>query len=305
MDLASVFLIAIKFSLFMTVMSYGLAATPDDALYLFRRPGKLIRVLFSMNVIMPLFVGILIAIFNFQLIVELALVALSVSPVPPILPNKAFKSGGQKAFTFGLLAAVSLLSIVIIPLALNIFAAAFNREAHFSEWAIIKTILTSVILPFALGMLVRHFAPDFSERVAGSLGKIAMVILVIAFLPILAGLLPSIWTLIGNGAIIAAVVFAVAGVAAGHFLGAPDPHEQSVLALATVSRHPAISVALMSANVDDTNAKAAFGAIILYILVSGIVAAPYLVWMDKKETEKTRGTAAGFGDGRKLDEKRK
>ena len=280
--------IAIKLSLFLVVLSFGLAASFGDVLYLFRRPSKLIRALVSINVIMPVFVGLMIALFNFQPVVEIALVALSVSPVPPILPNRAFKTGGGKSFTFGLLAAASLLSLAMIPLVLNIFAAIFRREAQFSEQSVITTILTSVILPFAVGMSIRHFAPDFSERVAAPLGKIAMIILLLAALPIVLGMLPVLWEIIGNGTILAIAAFALVGVTFGHFLGGPDPHERSVLALATSSRHPAIAIALTSANVDETETKLAMGAIILYILVSGIVAAPYLAWLDKDRSEEKK-----------------
>ena len=151
MSLLTIIGLAIKLSLMLTVFSYGIQAGLNDVLYLFRRPAQLVRAVLSISVIMPIFVGLLVAVFNFQPVVAVALVALAVSPVPPILPNKALKSGGGKSFTFGLLAAVSLLSIVTIPLSLKVFEFAFSHPTHFSESSIISALLTSVILPFTAG----------------------------------------------------------------------------------------------------------------------------------------------------------
>ncbi|HEY0460814.1 MAG TPA: hypothetical protein VGC97_16880 [Pyrinomonadaceae bacterium] len=299
MSLLFIIGIGVKLSLFLTLLGYGLQATLDDVLYLFRRPGQLVRALLSINVIMAIFVALLIVIFDFNPVIEIALAALAISPVPPLLPNKALKSGGEKSFTYGLLAAVSLLSILTIPLILKIFEAIFEKRGEFSEMAVITTILISVIVPLVIGMVIRYFAPAFSERVAGALGKFAMILLIVTFLPILVGLLPLMWSLIGNGTLPAIVAFALVGITVGHFLGGPDPQERTVLALATSSRHPAIAITLASAGVAEKDAKLAAAAIVLYLLVSAIVATPYLAWLkdhDREKPAKNEESAMNFQD---------
>jgi len=306
MNLMLIIGIGIKLSLFLAVLSYGMQSTLDDVLYLFRRPGQLARALVSMFVVMAVFVAVLVAFFDLNPVIEIALIALAVSPVPPILPNKALKSGGSKSFTFGLLVAVSLLSVIVVPLALKFFGAVFGRQADLSEISVGITILTSVVLPLVIGMLIRHFAPDFSERFAAPLGKIAMLILILACLPILIALFPLMWSLIGNGTILAIIAFVLVGITAGHFLGGPDPDDRTVLALATTSRHPAIAIALASAGVAENETKLAVAAVFLYILVSGIVAAPYLAWLRNdtgKETAVNGARAAkNFRRGKPLGE---
>ena len=42
--------------------------------------------------------------FDFTPVVEVALLALAISPVPPLLPGKEFKAGGRASYTIGLLA---------------------------------------------------------------------------------------------------------------------------------------------------------------------------------------------------------
>ena len=279
MTATSILGLLIQASLFLVVLSYGLQARFEDVVYLFRRSGQLFRALLSINLIMPLFVIGLIGTFDLDPVVEVALLALSVSPVPPVLPNKALKSGGGKSFTIGLLVAVSILSIGVIPMLFRIMEAAFGRTANFSVDTILRTILIGVVIPLAVGMLSRHIAPAISERYAGIVGKIGLVVLILGFLPILFALVPDIWSLIGNGAILAIIGFTLVGMTVGHLLGGPNPHDRTVVALATASRHPAIAIALASANVGEGDAKLAAAAVLLYSVVSGIVSVPYLKWL--------------------------
>jgi hypothetical protein len=74
---------------------------------------------------------------------------------------------------------------------------------------------------------VRYAAPRSSEGIADVLAKIGGILLIVSVFPILIVMLPRMWPLTGSGMIMAFVVFAVAGVTAGYFLGGPDPKERS------------------------------------------------------------------------------
>src|SRR6185295_2138515 len=104
MNITSIILLVLKTSIMLSVFAIGLKATFADVTFLFRNPGHLFRALLSMNVLMPL----------------IALVAISVSPIPPVLPNKALKAGGKEDYTIGLLVAMAILSIIFIPIAIEI-----------------------------------------------------------------------------------------------------------------------------------------------------------------------------------------
>src|SRR5215510_14521258 len=111
MNLADLILLTIKVSIVLTVFALALKATPQDALYLFRRPRQLMRSVLSMNVVMPVFAAVFIRAFDFlHPAVKIALVALSVSPVPPILPRKELKAGAKASYTIGLLVGAALLA---------------------------------------------------------------------------------------------------------------------------------------------------------------------------------------------------
>jgi len=277
MTVITILVLLLQVSLFLVVLSFGLQIRMADVLYLFRRPWQLVKSLISIFVVMLIFAIVVTRIFELRGVVEIALIALALSPIPPLIPNRLLKAGGGVSFTFGLLAAVSLLSIIIVPGVFRILAAVFGLQASLSEGVVMKTILTGIVIPIVIGMIIRYFIPA-SERYAGILGKIGMIVAILGLLPILVALLPIMWTVIGNGTVLAIIGFAVVGIIAGHLLGGPEPKDRTVLAIATSSRHPAIAIALASASAGDTDIKLVAAVVVLYALIGVIVSIPYIKW---------------------------
>jgi bile acid:Na+ symporter, BASS family len=276
MDPATLIPLVLKTSIFMTVFGLALNATMDDALYLFRRPSELARSLLSMNVIMPLFAAALAAAFDLHPAVEIALVTLAVSPVPPILPKKELKAGGHASYAIGLLVAAGALAIVFVPAAVELLGRVFGRSIHISVATIAQLVLFTVLFPLAAGIAVRHFAPAFADRIARPISLVAAVLLIASALPIVFTAWPAITSLIGNGTIIAIAAFVIFGLTIGHLLGGPEEEDRTVLALSTASRHPGIALAIAGASFPGQ--KLVLGAVLLYLIVNAVVSLPYLNW---------------------------
>src|SRR5215813_7477855 len=103
----------VKVSLALAVLAIGLRSSEGDALWLVRHRGLLARSILSINIIVPLVALAVAQALDLQPPVKVALVAFSISPVPPILPNQTGKAGGESAYAIGLLTFVSLAAIVI------------------------------------------------------------------------------------------------------------------------------------------------------------------------------------------------
>jgi BASS family bile acid:Na+ symporter len=99
---------------------------------------------------------------------------------------------------------------------------------------------------------------------------------------ILAFSLPTAWTLIGNGTIVAIAAFVVVGLTVGHFFGGPGSEQWVTLALSTASRHPGLALAIAGANIPEEGRV--ISAVLLYLVVSGLVTIPYVAWQRKKAT---------------------
>jgi len=82
MEPKQVVILIAQLSILCTVFGFGLSATTNHLLFLIRRPALLARSFVAMFVIMPVVAAILVRLFDFRPSVEIALVALAISPVP-------------------------------------------------------------------------------------------------------------------------------------------------------------------------------------------------------------------------------
>jgi bile acid:Na+ symporter, BASS family len=275
-----IILFAVQASIFLTVVGFGLQATRDDLLYLVRRPGLLVRSLLAMFVVMPVFAVLVAWAFALHHAVELALVALAISPVPPLLPNRELKAGGRASYGLGLMATAAVLSIGFIPLALNVLGRLLDQPMALSPAAVARIAMTTMLLPLVIRAVVHALAPAFAERISRPVGLVATSLLAAGALLILIGALPVAVALIGNGTIFAIVVFVAVGLAAGHYLGGPRDEDRIILALSTACRHPALALAIAGAMFPDE--KRVVGAIVLYLVLNAVVSIPYVSRMQGK-----------------------
>jgi bile acid:Na+ symporter, BASS family len=276
-DMATLIPLVLKGSILLTVFVIGLSTEPQDLIYVARRPGLLVRSLLSINFVMPLFVTSLVAATHLLPVIAIILIALSVSPVPPLLPRKARKATGDSSYAIGLLVVVALLAVAFVPLAVDLIGRAFDAATAISPTAIASLLARDVLAPLGVGLLVHYSAPPFAERIARPLSIMAWILLCASLLPIFFIALPAILSLIGNGTLVAIMAFVGAGLAAGHLLGGPDPANRTILALTTSSRHPGVAMAIVSFNFPQQ--KLAAPAILLYLLVNILLSVVYIAWM--------------------------
>ncbi len=281
MNLVEIVILVLKISLLLTALAYGLKASPADFLYVLRQPGQLLRSVLAMNILMPA-VAIAMALFlNLPKLVNVTLIALSVSPLAPIFPKKPLEAGGREAYVTGLMVTAGLLSVILIPLTLEIIGRVFHKPVAVTVKPILVTVLITVIIPMVLGIVIRRFAPNLTQKIINPLTTFSKVLLVAAVLPILVKSFPVFMQLLGDGTLLAIVAFVVIGMLVGHLLGGPEKADRTVLALATASRHPAIAMTLANANLPDH--KLVPATLLLYLVVNAILALPYLKIIKKKE----------------------
>jgi BASS family bile acid:Na+ symporter len=288
MKATDVIMLAINASMFLIVFSLGLRATFDNVTYLFRRPALLFRSILAMNVIMLAFALIVCVVFDPPPPVKIALVALALSPVPPVLPTKEFKAGGSADYTIGLLAGAALISIVLVPLALELLGRKAGITMHMPPAKVASIVFVSIVIPLFAGIVLRRLAPAFAERIARPVSSLATIVLIVAAIPVLFVATPALKPLIGNGVLICLIAFTLIGVAVGHLLGGPNPDNRTVLALATGTRHPGIALAIASINFPDE--KAVMVVVLYHLIIAAIVALPYVGW--RKRSHATAGPAS-------------
>ena len=288
MTLVTLITIALVISLIVMVFALGLSTKLDDVTFLLRRPGLLLRSILAMNVIMLGFAVALAKLFDLDPAIEIAVIALALSPVPPLLPGKQISTGGTASYAVGLLVAAAVISIVLVPLSVELLEYVFPLELHISPERVATGVGISIFAPLAAGVAIGRFAPGFAQRAAPFLSRAASLLLIAALIPFLVTLWSDFAGLFGRGVVVCLVLFTAIGLAVGHILGGPVPADRTSLALATGTRHPGIAAAFASINFPEQ--KAVLALIIYHLVISGIVAMPYIRWRVGKLRA---GTAAG------------
>jgi BASS family bile acid:Na+ symporter len=288
MDMKPIVILTLQVSIITTVFGYGLKASIDDLLYVVRRPGLLSRSLLAVFLVMPVVTVALVRTFEFTRVVEISLLALAISPVPPLLPQREGKARGRRPYGLALMATFGVLSIVLVPLAAEILGWMFGLAVGTSPARIATIVLVMIVSPLVAGVVVRRAASGVADRIAGPVATAAAVTLVLGVLALVVMGLPAVWDLVGDGTIVAMVLFVVIGLGVGHVLGGPEPDRAAVLALSTACRHPAIAFTVASSSFPEERFG---GAIILYLLINTLVAVPYVRWQKKRAAAELRGSS--------------
>ncbi|QJP12644.1 Na+-dependent transporter [Starkeya sp. ORNL1] len=279
MTAAQLIPLIISISIFLLVLALGLDAERKDALYLFHRPLLLFRSIASMNVVMVIIAAAIALLVDMARPVEIALVALAISPVPPILPGKQRKAGGSERYAIGLLVAASLFSVLLAPLGVSLVGLLFGLHLGAPPTRIAFIVLITVLAPLVTGIAVKRFLPELAARVKRPTALVAMVLLVLACLPVLFTTWPVVWGLVGNGVALVLIAFTLIGLLVGHSLGGPVAGDRTALALATGTRHPGVAIAIISLNFPDE--KAALAVVLYHLVVGTLVSIPYVRWRRK------------------------
>jgi BASS family bile acid:Na+ symporter len=205
---------------------------------------------------MPLVAVVLIRALDLPPVTRVILVALALSPVPAMMPKKVAKAGVDISYGVGLMAILAIVSIVVVPAALDILERYFvGRELGIPPGMIASLVLKAVLIPLAAGMAVRAVLPAVAKRIEKPLMTGSTVLLLLAVVGLLYGAIPAIREAMGGGTVAAMVLFIVVGSWIGKFLGGPGRDDSVALSIATVARHPGIAVAIASAIVGALQTK--------------------------------------------------
>lgn len=266
-------------SLFLLVLKVGLDATVSDLTSVLRSPGPLLRAILAVNIVVPVAGVLLVHVVPISFAAAAGVLLMGISPVPPLVPGKQLKVGGDKAYSYGLYAALALLSIITVPIWVAILDALFAPQISLPFSSVARNVAMSVLLPLALGLTIRRVAPKLAAAGVGILGKLAMIALVVAAIPVLIGVWPALTDLAGDGTLIVMVLMAAIALAAGHLLGGPARSDRAALAVTAATRHPGIALMIANANTDDARVRAAILGFLLVGLFAGL---PYQFWLKRR-----------------------
>src|SRR5918993_777174 len=166
MTATHIVMLAFQVSILSTVFGFGLKATQGDLLYVIRHPWLLTRSITAMLLVMPLLAVAAVHLLDLRQTTAVVLVALAISPVPPLLPQRQAKGGGERSYGLGLMAWCALLAIGIVPLWLTVLGWIFDHQFEVSVAHIAKVLIVAAVAPLLAGIAVRAALPTFADRLS-------------------------------------------------------------------------------------------------------------------------------------------
>jgi BASS family bile acid:Na+ symporter len=279
-DLIDIVKLVVVLAVVLIVLAIGLRARRADPLLLLRNPELGVRAMFSMFVAFPLFVLLVTWLLPLGQPVRAALLALAVSPMPPLLPKKGEDVGGKGDYVIGLLILATIVSIFVVPVMAWLVLKIFHIQASFEPWAMAKVLLVTVAVPLTAGIVLGKLLPGAAPRLSALANRAGMAMLLLGVAALLYLVGPAILGTLGQGALATFAAIIAFGLLVGHLLGGPDPGTRGALAVATAARHPGVALVLAT-TVFPEHEVPIMGAVLLYLLANLILTIPYVRWRRK------------------------
>jgi BASS family bile acid:Na+ symporter len=173
---------------------------------------------------------------------------LGMAPSAPFLPLVVKRANGDLGAAAGLMLLASLGTILIMPLGVPLVAPGLSASA----WSIARPLLSLVLLPLALGILIRSrwnkAAAVIYRYVKAITAVVTIVFLVLVLVLNFKGFIGS----VGSHSWLAQLLFVPALTGAGHLIavGMSD-NRRSVLSLGMCTRNIGAAAAVVGANGDQ------------------------------------------------------
>ena len=265
-------------SMVVTVFAYALHANSEDLRFLRRRPRLLILSLLAMFVVTPALALAIVEAIDMSNLAKVAIVALSLSIIPPLMPKKFF-GGEEKSYAIGLTVTTAVLAPVVIPLQVKFLGDLTNRPYGVPPEQVAGVVVGLVVVPLIVGLVFRRLWPGAAEKLAEPLPRIAGKFTWVALIVVMIAVIPKVWDFISVRTVLAMLLFNVGALAVGHLLGGPERDHATVLGFSCPSRHPSIAFTIAQWNYPGTDFAA---AMTLLLIINGIVAPLYIKWQGRR-----------------------
>lgn len=261
-------------TLFAVMFDLGLAIVPIEFRWVIARPGLLAKALFCVLIAVPAIVWSVARVFDVPRTAEIGMMLMAIAPGAPVALRRSLDAGGHRAFAPALQIVLAVTAIVSMPLWIAGLDEYYAGDASIDPRHLARQVFFAQLLPLALGMAARRFAPALSLRVESAVHKLASTLLIL----LLALALIDVYeTVIGAGlrvtlAIVAATLLALA---AGHALGGPEPATRTATAISSAARNAGLALLVAALN---QAAPAIVRAVLAYLVVSAFTLLPFVVW---------------------------
>lgn len=269
-------------TVFVVMFHLGLGMPPRELVLAWRRPGLMLRALFAVLVVVPVIALGVVRVLDLPRGAEVGIVVMAVAPGAPIALQRSLGAGGLRSFAPGLQVTVALLAVVSMPVSIGALNRLYGATATADPLQIARQVTVVQLLPLVLGVLVARHARGWAVRLQPLVDRAWRVLLAI----LLALALVAFWGIVvaaGFAVALAAALTTLAALAAGHWLGGPEPGTRTTVAIMSAARNPGLALLVAALNDAPPVVKA---TLLNYMLVAAFATLPYALrrgWRTRRQ----------------------
>ena len=186
--------IGLPVALGIIMFGLGLSLTPGDFARVLKQPKAVIVALLCQLILLPAICFGLVLAFQLPPVLAVGMMMLAASPGGTTANLYSHLFRGDVALNISLTAVNSVISVMTLPIITNLAIAYFDPfDSQLGmQWSKVLEVFAIVLVPVAIGMVVRHFWPGFAKAMDKPVRIASIVILVV----VIAGAVASNWALL-------------------------------------------------------------------------------------------------------------
>ena len=269
-----------------TMFAAGLTTTTKALGSVFKKFGLVLLVLITAFVLRPLVGYGLTAIFNLGAAASIVMILLAAVPGAPLGVKFAMSAKADLTTAASLQVLLAIIgSFTFAPMAnFMIGAAGLGEEFSLPVADLIRTVVFLQIVPFLVGMAVRHWTPQRAVDWRPMTQQVANITLLIVIALALLGSWRTILGLFGDFALLAQALFVVIMIALGYFLSKGGKPVRKATAMIEVgSNSGPVFAAIAIAFNNDPDILGITTALVFVQIIVGTLVASYMGKGDGEE----------------------
>lgn len=232
-----------------SMLAMGMSLTMAQILQPLKNVRLVLMALLANFVLVPLLAYIIILVIPLEQSLQIGLIVLATAAGAPFLPKLVQGAKGNIAFGVGLMTLLMVVTIVYMPLVLPLLLPG----VEVNPWDIAKSLIVLMLIPLAIGLLIKSHSPDSAAHWQPVMNKISGLAILILLVVGLGLNVSNIIDLIGSRGLVALLLFIVGSLLIGLLLGGRDPGVRSVMGLGTAQRNVAAAILVSVQNFSGTN----------------------------------------------------
>lgn len=231
-----------------SMLATGMSLTVPQIVQPLKNVRLVILALLANFVLVPLLAVGITRLLPLDDALRIGLIVLSTAAGAPFLVKEIQAAKGDISLGVGLMFLLMIVTIFYVPLVLPVLLPGVEVNA----WDIATSLIATMLLPIALGLLYRWHSPESAKDRAPFMNKVSSVALLIMLVTALGLNVSNIISLIGSNGFVALILFAIGSLLIGMVLGGRDPAARSVLGLGTAQRNVAAAILVTTTNFSGT-----------------------------------------------------